>query len=60
MLSLHPCPGCAVLHQIFPEQLKASKYVTTDPEEADYFFADGEGAQRASGWVQTTWGGVYC
>lgn len=44
---LRPCPGCAVLHQIFPEQLKASKYVTTDPEEADYFFADGEGSQQA-------------
>lgn len=30
------------LRQIFPELLKASNYVTTDAEEADYFFADGE------------------
>lgn len=28
------------LDQLFPELLKASPYVTTNPEEADYFFAD--------------------
>lgn len=26
--------------QLFPELLKASPYVTTNAEEADYFFAD--------------------
>jgi hypothetical protein len=28
------------LDQIFPEELKRSSYVTANPEEADYFFAD--------------------
>ncbi len=32
---------CFAPLQLFPEVLKASRYVTKNPEEADYFYADG-------------------
>jgi hypothetical protein len=35
LIDLHAQP-----QQIFPEELKRSSYVTANPEEADYFFAD--------------------
>jgi hypothetical protein len=38
---MHACSDSDYgLDQVFPEMLKASAYVTTNPEEADYFVLD--------------------
>jgi hypothetical protein len=40
MIDMLNYEGVYSCHQIFPEILKASPYITTNPEEADYFYAD--------------------